>query len=58
MSAVTRGEPAGPGLAEITIGWGDDTSCAACLCALPAGAPAWAAGTGRPLCADCVTPAE
>jgi hypothetical protein len=42
-----------PDLTELTIGWGEDTFCAACLCALPAGAPAWAAGTDQPLCADC-----
>jgi hypothetical protein len=42
-----------PELAEITIGWDEDTFCGGCLCALPAGAPAWADGDGQPLCADC-----
>jgi hypothetical protein len=40
---------------EITVGWGDDTTCAACRCLLPAGAPAWPDGDGRLLCADCTS---
>ena len=37
---------------EITIGWGEDTCCSRCLCALPAGAPVW---TDRDalLCCEC-----
>jgi hypothetical protein len=42
--------PAGP-LVETEIGWGEDTICSVCLCALPAGAPAWADRDGM-LCAD------
>jgi hypothetical protein len=37
---------------EITIAWGEDTSCAGCGCQLPAGAPAWTDGDAL-LCCDC-----
>jgi hypothetical protein len=47
------GRRTAPGLTEITIGWGEDTFCGECLCPLPAGAPAWAAGDGQPVCCDC-----
>jgi hypothetical protein len=45
-------------LAEITIAWGEDTTCAGCSCLLPAGAPAWPGEGGRPTCADCAGAAE
>jgi hypothetical protein len=44
-------------MAEVTIAWGEDTSCASCLCALPAGAPAWMDGDA-PLCCDCAPTKE
>jgi len=37
---------------EITIAWGEDTSCTCCGCQLPAGAPAWMDGAAL-LCCDC-----
>lgn len=43
--------PAGP-LTETTVGWGEDTVCAVCWCALPASAPAWE-DRDCTLCADC-----
>jgi hypothetical protein len=44
-------KPAGE-LAEITIGWGEDTRCTGCFTELPAGAPAWEDADSL-LCADC-----
>lgn len=38
---------------EVTIGWGEDTSCATCFAPLPAGAPAWLDEDNVPACADC-----
>lgn len=53
MAATTT---ASAPLAEITIAWGEDTTCDSCACLLPAGAPAWPDEDGRPACADCARP--
>ncbi|HMH94174.1 MAG TPA: hypothetical protein VK586_24220 [Streptosporangiaceae bacterium] len=51
IATALRLVPAPP--VEITVGWGDDTTCAACCCPLPAGAPAWPDSDGRLSCVDC-----
>jgi hypothetical protein len=42
---------------EVTVGCGEDTSCARCGCPLPAGAPALVAGDAE-ICIDCAEDEE
>ena len=49
---ATRGLEVTAPLRETTIGWGEDTRCADCLCALPAGATA-CTDADLMVCVDC-----